>query len=642
MYWSELVRTSKLYFWLSFRWLRRTRGIWLRAILCWTIGMTISLLDSSPKFDLRFQLRGPQPVNDRIVLVYLSKEDWMGLSGEGRNLLHSLKDTAPQSDSFYWNPWVWERLMRTLLRAEPSAVAVSFFFPMGSIGLPFFDENLKALFDPRVMWAARLDNDGRAILPAFSANYGHNSGLIDFFADEDRTVRRFASPLVQIPHLAVRLAALFSHNAENGRLTWLAGETRIINFFGANDTFPSIRASDLIRNQAQALQLLKGRMVILGSRDLEGHLYVTPTGTLTRAELLANVTENILSNRWIYYPSIWILALYLLIIVALVVSILLIYPQAVAFVMTVWLSIGVAVLSFWSFDRFQTWLPLSAALGMVGVTYLLFLGYQLTQQENLNWRLEEEKRYLQEIEQLKNNFVSLFSHDLKTPIAKIQAICDRLMLAASPSPDVQNGLVALRRESSELHRYIQSILRVSRIESADFKINKEPSDVNELIFAVCQQLRPLADARHIRLDTNLEPIFAIEIDPTLIQEVILNLVENGIKYSPDKATVLISSREVGDQVIVTVTDTGPGIPTSEQSRIFEKFYRSPSQNSTKGSGLGLYLVKYFVELHGGRVFVRSHVSQGTRIGFALPLHEVEQTISQPKVFENERIASLDR
>lgn len=622
---DDLVRGVRLRLLIWTRWLLRTRGVWLRAMVCLAVGTVLALVDSAAKFDLRFQMRGTQLREPRFVIVYFHQDDWLEISGQDRNVLRPLKEISAFTDSFFWNPSTWNKLLTNILAQDPAAVAVTFFFPVGSIGNPPEPRDHPSLYDSRVYWAARQDNDGRAVLPAFVSSYGHNAGLIDFYTDEDRSVRRFTSPLVQVPHLAMRLATAYSKGRPSSP-SLITGDTRIVNFQGPEGSFLAINARDLLKRPNRGADLLKGRMVIIGTKDLDGHVYSTPVGSLSRAELMANVTDNILSDRWIQRPSFWLIMAYLLAILILAVAILQIYPQAVALVFLFWLALGTSAGSLWLFDSHYIWLPIMTPLVQIFVAYMVFVGYQLTQQENLNWRLEQEKRYLQEIEQLKNNFVSLFSHDLKTPIAKIQAICDRLLMA-TPAPEIQAGLQSLRQESMELHRYIQSILRVSRIESSDFRINKEPADINELVFKVCQQLRPLADNKRIKIETNLEPIFAIEVDPTLIQEVILNLVENAIKYSPVGSAVMISSREVGDQVIVTVTDAGPGIPDGEVSRIFEKFYRGTGHSlSTKGSGLGLYLVKYFVELHGGRVFVKSEPSKGTRFGFALPLDNVSHGI----------------
>lgn len=629
---SDILRRARAVGLIWGRWIFRLRGVWLRSLICWAIGMTIALVDSSAKFDLRFQMRGPQIKESPFVLVYLNQEDWARLSGREKNILRPLKEISAFTDSFFWTASTWQQLLELVNSSNPKAVGVTFFFPTGSIG-PIPDPvERPALYDSRVVWAARLDNDGRANFPAFVSTYGKNAGLVDFFADEDGVVRRFSSPLVQVPHLALRLAGSVNAKIKESPPI-LVGDTSLINYQGPETTFPSVEAKELLARPARARQILKDKIVIIGTRDLDGHIYSTPVGPLTRAELVATVTDNIIGNKWVLRPPAWLIAMYLLLLAFLATLIMRFYPQSVALVLILWLGLAMTAGTLWAFDSHFVWLPLLAPVVQLFVIYMVFVGYQLTVQENLNWRLEQDKRYLEEIEQLKNNFVSLFSHDLKTPIAKIQAICDRL-LSANPSPDIQKGLLALRQESTELHRYIQSILRVSRIESRDFRINKEPTDINELVFKVNQQLKPLAEAKNIRIDTNLEPIFAIDVDPDLIQEVILNLVENAIKYSPDGSAVVVSSREIGDQVFVTVTDAGPGIPAEEQAKIFDKFYRGIGHSlSTKGSGLGLYLVKYFVELHGGRVFVRSEPSKGTRFGFALPLSLAEMETMETSYVE---------
>ncbi|MCB0385209.1 MAG: ATP-binding protein, partial [Bdellovibrionales bacterium] len=117
-----------------------------------------------------------------------------------------------------------------------------------------------------------------------------------------------------------------------------------------------------------------------------------------------------------------------------------------------------------------------------------------------------------------------------------------------------------------------------------------------------------------------EPMFLIEMDSILIREVILNLIENAIKYTPDGGTVLILSREEDDMVRVVVQDTGVGIAPEEQARVFDKFVRGQQHSLiTKGTGLGLYLVKYFIELHGGQVKMESEMGKGTRFEFSLPV-----------------------
>ncbi|MCB0407655.1 MAG: CHASE2 domain-containing protein, partial [Bdellovibrionales bacterium] len=368
-------------------------------------------------------------------------------------------------------------------------------------------------------------------------------------------------------------------------------------------------------------QVLKDKVVIIGSRDLSSQLIDTPLGQMAAAEVLANSIDSFLHDRWISELPDLLNILYLAFILCIGIWLLFSYPQSAALIFLFWLGTGLSALSLWIFDTFYIWIPILPPLAMLSFTYILFLGYQLTQKENVNWRLQQEKKYLYEVEQLKHNFVSLISHDLKTPIAKIQAICDRLM-TQNKGNETEEGLLALRKESSELHRYIQSILRVSRIESKDFRLNKDAADINEIADAVIEQVMPLAKEKYLEIHKNLEPIFSIEIDSILIHEVILNLVENAVKYTPENGRIEIRSQEVDDEVIFWVKDTGNGIDEGEQQKVFQKFFRGKDHElQTKGSGIGLYLVKYFIELHGGKVFLESKKGFGTKIGFRLPISD---------------------
>ena len=231
---------------------------------------------------------------------------------------------------------------------------------------------------------------------------------------------------------------------------------------------------------------------------------------------------------------------------------------------------------------------------------------------------------------MKNNFVSLISHDLKTPIAKIQAVLDRV-LTQGPHPDeLQTDLFSLRDYSEELNRYIQSILKVLRVESREFKILKETADINGIIENVIERLRPLAHSKKIRIETELEPMFLIELDVTLMTEVFMNIIENAIKYTPDDGYVKIKSFETETDVLVQVSDSGEGIRPEDQEQVWKKFVRGKTQDhKTKGTGLGLYLVKYFIELHGGQIYFKSEPSKGTTFFVQLPL-EMNENLTELK------------
>lgn len=594
----------------------KARGLWLRILFCWVLGCSIVFFDEIKDYDMRFRFRGAQEAEKKIVLVYFDQDDWSAWHGPsaGNNLLRSLKEYQVISDSFFWRSKTWDMLLGKILAQNPRALGVTFFF---SDQLPKPDESLRALSDPRVIWAGQLDSEGRPALPLMANNYGYNVALVDLREDEDRVLRRFSSPLAPLPHMGLKLAESQNGSSVQELGTFL-GETKLINFRGSPLVFPSVSALAVLQNRVPP-SFFKDKIVIVGSRSVQSHQYQTPLGRMSRADILAQIVDNVLNKRWITRTPTWICAFYLLAVLLMTVMVLTNYPQTVAFVFLLWLCLGATALSLGVFDSFYLWVPARSTVILTLFTYVVFLGYQLSVKENQTWRLEQETALLSELDQLRNNFVSLISHDLKTPIAKIQAICDRLM-AGTVAAEVREGLQNVRKESVELHRYIQSILQLSRLEASHTQVRKEATDINELVEKVILQLHPLSVDKRQTLNMHLEPMFSLEVDAVMMQEVIMNLIENAIKYTPNDGMIDVRTQEVDDRVIFTVKDNGPGISAEDRVHIFEKFFRGQAQQSTiKGTGLGLFLVKYFIELHGGEVFLESDLGKGTRVGFALPL-----------------------
>ncbi len=601
----------------------QAKDLWLRALACWGIGLAFVWLDrSSIHYDRRFQIRPSQPMAADFALVLLSRSEWAEIHRTGRDFYRPLafRELGLGSDHFFWSQSTWAQLLDLILQDDPLSVGVTLFFGPQAMVTEEGPENFASLMDERVFWAAEIDSEGRARLPMLTGTMTSNTGIMELKVDEDRRVRQFSSGLVQIPHLALRLAQAKASPQSLAQV--ITGENYLINYLGPAGTIPQVRLRDLWNGQLEP-GFFKDKIVVIGSSDLDGHAFSTPLGEMSRAEILAQIADNVIGNKWISPAHPYVILIYLLLLMLLSVWIMTSYPQSVAFVFLFWLGTGVTAVSLWTFDSFYYWLPIQGPLIQLVATYIIFLGHQLTVKENLSWKLEQEKKYLYEVEQVKSNFISLISHDLKNPLAKIQAICDRLMPKAS-DPEICQGLKALRNESVELHRYIQSILQISRVESGAFRLNKEAVDINEVLSLCVQQLEPLAQAKSIEVQLDLEPLFSIEADAVLIQEVVLNLMENAIKYTPEGGKIRICSLEVDNEVLVTIEDNGPGVSPEEQDKIFEKFYRGRQHAlATKGTGLGLFLVKYFVELHRGRIIFSSEPGQGTRVGFSLPLQSQE-------------------
>ncbi|MBN1359918.1 MAG: PAS domain S-box protein [Sedimentisphaerales bacterium] len=230
-----------------------------------------------------------------------------------------------------------------------------------------------------------------------------------------------------------------------------------------------------------------------------------------------------------------------------------------------------------------------------------------------------------EISQMKNDFVSHVSHELKTPLASITAYSE--MLADGEADDEETReefYTIIQTQAQRLNRLIEDILNVSRIESGLIKVHKEPVSLTILIEQQMQMIKGFAEEKNITV-TGQKPIVFDQVyaDKDMISQVIVNLLSNAVKYTPAGGSVRIETHvnEADGLARVTVTDTGVGIPADEVEHVFDKFYRVAANNKqAKGTGLGLNLVKQIVEkVHDGRVFVTSQVGVGSTFGFELPL-----------------------
>lgn len=234
-----------------------------------------------------------------------------------------------------------------------------------------------------------------------------------------------------------------------------------------------------------------------------------------------------------------------------------------------------------------------------------------------------------EVAQMKNDFVSHVSHELKTPLASITAYSE--MLADGEADDEQTRkefYQVIQSQAQRLNRLIEDILNISRIESGLIKVRKEPVSLTILIEQQMQMIKGFAEEKGITV-SGRNPIVYDQVlaDKDMISQVIVNLLSNAVKYTASGGSVRIETdvNEVDALARVTVTDTGVGIPADEIDHVFDKFYRVGANNKqAKGTGLGLNLVRQIVEkVHNGRVFVTSEVGIGSTFGFELPLAAAE-------------------
>jgi two-component system, OmpR family, phosphate regulon sensor histidine kinase PhoR len=236
-----------------------------------------------------------------------------------------------------------------------------------------------------------------------------------------------------------------------------------------------------------------------------------------------------------------------------------------------------------------------------------------------------------EISNMKNDFISHVSHELKTPLASITAYSEMLADGEADDEETRKEFYSvIQKQAQRLNRLIEDILNTSRIESGLIKVVKENISLTILIEEQLKMIKSYADEKNIELIGQKPIVFdSVYVDRDMISQVIVNLLSNAIKYTQPGGTIKVET-EVDDAasvIRVTVTDTGAGIPEDEIGHLFEKYYRVGANNKmAKGTGLGLNLVKQIVEkVHNGRVFVKSRVGIGSTFGFELPLKVEKST-----------------
>lgn len=234
--------------------------------------------------------------------------------------------------------------------------------------------------------------------------------------------------------------------------------------------------------------------------------------------------------------------------------------------------------------------------------------------------------HLKTLDRIKSRFVSNISHELRTPITTIKLYAT--LLQKAPPEKWPEYLSALTQEADRQSRLIEDILEISRIDTGRLELKPRPSSLHQITQLAIASLRAMAEQHGLTLECRpADPVPPVLTDPDRIVQVLINLITNAIRYTPQGGHVLVSTgqeRADGrDWAIVTVRDTGIGIPEDELPHIFERFFRGerPCMMQIPGTGLGLAIAKEIVELHGGRITVESRLDEGSTFTVWLPLAE---------------------
>ncbi len=264
-----------------------------------------------------------------------------------------------------------------------------------------------------------------------------------------------------------------------------------------------------------------------------------------------------------------------------------------------------------------------------------------TKLERIVKQLESEHSELERLERVRRDFVINVSHELRTPLASIQGYAETLLDGAIHDPDNNLRFLRIIRQNAErLTGLTADLLTISRVELGTKQFQFASYYVNPLLTDHVDTMRPIAGKKRIDLELRpAAPVTEVFCDADAMHQILTNLLDNAIKYTPEGGKVLVGALPLGEKwVEIYVQDTGIGIPKDELPRLFERFYRVDKARSRElgGTGLGLAIVKHLVRAQGGEIRVESEIHGGSRFSFTLPVHDkgrpetepVEETTSQ--------------
>jgi len=231
---------------------------------------------------------------------------------------------------------------------------------------------------------------------------------------------------------------------------------------------------------------------------------------------------------------------------------------------------------------------------------------------------------LQNMDQMRNDFISNASHELKTPLSAMKILIESLLHQETPDPAMTREFLGdINQEIDRLSAIVGDLLTIVRFDSKSEKLQMEPIALDELLFDTLSRLSPVAKKAQISIEPSCDELCFVNGDPIKLQQVIYNLVDNAIKYTPEGGTVWVKLYTEGDKAVLEVRDNGIGIPKESLPHLFDRFYRvdKARSRSTGGTGLGLSIVQSVVHTHGGDIEVDSEDNVGTVFHVYLPLVE---------------------
>lgn len=225
------------------------------------------------------------------------------------------------------------------------------------------------------------------------------------------------------------------------------------------------------------------------------------------------------------------------------------------------------------------------------------------------------------LDQLRTDLTSMIFHDLRSPLGNVISSLEVMRASLATDEEMAPVLSVAQRSSRRLNRLIESLLDLDHLEAGHDVLERVPASIPEIIAEAMEEIRPVADAKGHTLDSSKvdRDLPWIVCDEGMVRRVVINLVENAVKYTPGGGTIILSARKEKDQVRVGIADTGLGIAKKDHQRIFDKFARVDRSGRAKGLGLGLAFCRLAIEAHQGEIWVESEPGEGSAFYFTLPL-----------------------
>jgi two-component system, OmpR family, phosphate regulon sensor histidine kinase PhoR len=239
--------------------------------------------------------------------------------------------------------------------------------------------------------------------------------------------------------------------------------------------------------------------------------------------------------------------------------------------------------------------------------------------------LVQDLTEMRRLETARRDFVANISHELRTPLASIKAVAETLEDGAIEQPEIaRKFLASMNREIDELSQMVRELLELSRIESGQTSLHVRPLDVGRLAKHVAERLKPQSERKKLIITVDIPAdLPAALADQERTEQVLVNLLHNAVKFTPEGGTISIVGLSSEDELQVRVVDSGIGIPSEDLLRIFERFYKVDRARSSGGTGLGLAIAKHVVQAQGGRIWAESVEGRGSSFSFTLPLAPIE-------------------